>query len=102
MNKILIIEDEEAIADLEKDYLELSGFQVEIEHEGDKGLERAMTSEYDLIILDLMLPGMDGFEICRRIRDEKNTLDVGILDIAADVYQNEKEIASIYAHKRIY
>ena len=72
MNKILIIEDEEAIADLEKDYLELSGFQVEIEHEGDKGLERAMTSEYDLIILDLMLPGMDGFEICRRIRDEKN------------------------------
>lgn len=71
MNKILIIEDEEAIADLEKDYLELSGFQVEIEHEGDKGLERAMTSEYDLIILDLMLPGMDGFEICRRIRDEK-------------------------------
>lgn len=72
MNKILIIEDEEAIAYLEKDYLELSGFQVEIEHEGDKGLERAMTSEYDLIILDLMLPGMDGFEICRRIRDEKN------------------------------
>ena len=72
MNKILIIEDEEAIADLEKDYLELSGFQVEIEHEGDKGLERAMTSEYALIILDLMLPGMDGFEICRRIRDEKN------------------------------
>ena len=72
MNKILIIEDEEAIADLEKDYLELSGFQVEIEHEGDKGLERAMPSEYDLIILDLMLPGMDGFEICRRIRDEKN------------------------------
>ena len=72
MSKILIVEDEEAIADLEKDYLELSGFQVEIEHEGDKGLERAMTSEYDLIILDLMLPGMDGFEICRRIRDEKN------------------------------
>ena len=72
MNKILIIEDEEAIADLEKDYLELSGFQVEIEHEGDKGLERAVSSDYDLIILDLMLPGMDGFEICRRIRDEKN------------------------------
>ena len=70
MSRILIIEDEEAIADLEKDYLELSGFQVEIEHEGDKGLERAMTSEYDLIILDLMLPGMDGFEICRKLRDK--------------------------------
>ena len=68
MNKILIIEDEEAIADLEKDYLELSGFQVEIEHEGDKGLERAMTSEYDLIILDLMLPGMDGYQVCRELR----------------------------------
>ena len=63
MNKILIIEDEEAIADLEKDYLELSGFQVEIEHEGDKGLERAMTSEYDLIILDLMLPGLSGEKV---------------------------------------
>ena len=72
MSKILIIEDEEAIADLEKDYLELSGFQVEIENEGDKGLERALGAEYDLVILDLMLPGMDGFEICRRIRDQKN------------------------------
>ena len=72
MSKILIIEDEEAIADLEKDYLELSGFQVEIENEGNKGLVRALKGEYDLIILDLMLPGMDGFEICRHIRDEKN------------------------------
>ena len=80
MNKILIIEDEEAIADLEKDYLELSGFQVEIENEGDKGLEAALNTEYDLIILDLMLPGMDGFEICRRIRDEK---DIPILMVSA-------------------
>ena len=72
MSKILIIEDEEAIADLEKDYLELSGFQVEIENDGKKGLDAAMNGNYDLIILDLMLPGLDGFEICRRIRDEKN------------------------------
>ena len=72
MSKILIIEDEEAIADLEKDYLELSGFQVEIENDGEKGLEAAMNGSFDLIILDLMLPGLDGFEICRRIRDEKN------------------------------
>ena len=72
MSKILIIEDEEAIADLEKDYLELSGFQVEIENDGEKGLEAAMSENFDLIILDLMLPGIDGFEICRRIRDEKN------------------------------
>ena len=56
MSRILIIEDEEAIADLEKDYLELSGFEVEIENRGDTGLVRAMKEEFDLIILDLMLP----------------------------------------------
>ncbi len=72
MSKILIIEDEEAIADLEKDYLELSGFEVEIEERGDTGLTRALSEEFDLIILDLMLPGVDGFEICRSIREEKN------------------------------
>ena len=72
MSKILIVEDESAIADLEKDYLELSGFDVEIENDGDLGLIRALKNEYDLIILDLILPGTDGFEICRRIREEKN------------------------------
>ena len=72
MSKILIIEDEEAIADLERDYLELSGFEVEIEDRGDSGLTRALKDEFDLIILDLMLPGVDGFEICRKIREEKN------------------------------
>ncbi|MGN0291908.1 MAG: response regulator transcription factor, partial [Lachnospiraceae bacterium] len=73
MSKILIIEDEVAIADLERDYLELSGFTVEIENTGDVGLARALAEEFDLFILDLMLPGVDGFEICKRIRDEKNT-----------------------------
>lgn len=73
MNKILIIEDEEAIADLEKDYLELSGFGVEVENEGNKGLSRALEGDYSLFILDLMLPGVDGFEICRKIRQEKDT-----------------------------
>ncbi len=72
MSRILIIEDEEAIADLEKDYLELSGFQVEIEDRGDTGLTRALKEEFDLIILDLMLPGVDGFEICKQIRKGKN------------------------------
>ncbi len=72
MSKILIIEDEIAIADLEKDYLELSGFEVEVETTGDLGLERALKEEFDLIILDLMLPNMDGFEICKRIREVKN------------------------------
>ena len=72
MSKILIIEDEEAIADLEKDYLELSGFEVETEERGDIGLTRALKEGFDLIILDLMLPGVDGFEICKKIREEKN------------------------------
>ena len=71
MSKILIIEDEEAIADLEKDYLELSGFEVEIANRGDVGLQKAMTEEYDLIILDLMLPEVDGFDICKQVRQEK-------------------------------
>ena len=73
MSKILIIEDEEAIADLEKDYLELSGFEVAIENRGDLGLERALKEDFDLFVLDLMLPEVDGFEICRQIRDKKNT-----------------------------
>lgn len=72
MERILIIEDEPAIAELEKDYLELAGFEVEIESEGDMGLEKALFENYNLVVLDLMLPGMDGFEICRRIREEKN------------------------------
>lgn len=72
MEKILIIEDEPAIAELEKDYLELAGFEVEIESEGDMGLEKALFENYNLVVLDLMLPGLDGFEICRRIREEKN------------------------------
>lgn len=72
MSKILIVEDEEAIADLEKDYLELSDFEVTIENTGDKGLETALSDNFDLVILDLMLPGVDGFEVCKRIREEKN------------------------------
>ena len=73
MSKILIVEDEEAIADLEKDYLELSGFEVEVANDGETGLKKALENDYDLFILDLMLTGVDGFEICRQVRDEKNT-----------------------------
>ena len=73
MSKILIVEDEETIADLEKDYLELSGFEVEVANDGETGLEKALKDEYSLFILDLMLPGVDGFEICKKIREEKNT-----------------------------
>ena len=72
-SRILIIEDETSIAELEKDYLELSGFEVELEEQGDVGLERALNEDFDLLILDLMLPGMDGLEICKRFREVKNT-----------------------------
>ena len=73
MSRILIVEDEVSIAELEKDYLELSGFEVEIESDGMNGLTRALAEEFDLFILDLMLPGIDGFEICKQIREKKNT-----------------------------
>ncbi len=80
MSKILIVEDEEAIADLEKDYLELSDFEVTIENAGDRGLEAALSGNYDLVILDLMLPGIDGFEVCKQIREEK---DIPIIMVSA-------------------
>ena len=80
MKRILIVEDEVEIADLEKDYLELSGFEVIIATEGKAGLEMALNQDFDMFILDLMLPGMDGFEICRIIRETK---DMPILLISA-------------------
>lgn len=72
MAKILIIEDEKEIADLEKDYLEMNSFEVETYDRGDEGLDAAMKNDYDLVVLDLMLPGTDGFDICRKVRAEKN------------------------------
>ena len=80
MSKILIVEDEESIADLEKDYLELSSFEVEIENQGDTGLVRAIKEDFDLLILDLMLPEVDGFEICREVREKK---DIPIIMVSA-------------------
>lgn len=72
MSRILIIEDDRAIAELERDYLEASGFDVTVETDGRKGSERAAEGGYDLYILDLMLPGVDGFEICEKIREKQN------------------------------
>ncbi|MDR6552127.1 response regulator transcription factor [Paenibacillus qinlingensis] len=80
MSRILIVEDEQSIAELERDYLEISGYEVDIETSGERGLERALTFDYDLVILDLMLPIMDGFEICRRIRSVK---DIPIVMVSA-------------------
>lgn len=80
MSRILIIEDDESIAEIEKDYLELNEFEVDIENDGKKGLERALNTPYDLIILDLMLPSMDGFDICREISIHK---DIPIIMVTA-------------------
>ncbi len=70
MDKILIIEDDEAIAAIERDYLEIDGFQVEIAVDGITGLNRGSSGVFDLILLDLMLPGMDGFQVCRKLREK--------------------------------
>lgn len=78
--RILIVEDEESIAELERDYLELSGFSVDMESDGERGAERALSEEYQLLILDLMLPGKDGFEICREVREKK---DIPIIMVSA-------------------
>ena len=80
MSRILIIEDELSIAELERDYLELNDFEVEIETNGLKGLEKALNEEYSLILLDLMLPEVDGFEICKQIREKK---DIPIIMVTA-------------------
>lgn len=80
MNKILLVEDEESIAELEKDYLELSDFEVTIANDGRKGLEQALSQDFNMIILDLMLPGIDGYEICRQVREKK---DIPILMVSA-------------------
>ncbi|MEL7563540.1 MAG: response regulator transcription factor [Dehalobacterium sp.] len=80
MKKVLIIEDEQCIAELERDYLEVAGFETDIETDGRIGLQRALQGNYNIIILDLMLPEIDGFEVCRTIR--KN-IDIPIIIVSA-------------------
>ncbi|MGV8146249.1 MAG: response regulator transcription factor [Alkaliphilus sp.] len=87
MKKILIIEDEKSIAELQRDYLEINGFEVEIANDGKVGLDLAINKEYDLIILDLMLPGIDGFTICKEIRKHK---DVSIMMVSAKAEDIDK------------
>ena len=87
MKKILIIEDDESIAELERDYLEITGFKTEIAQDGYKGLDLALNEEFDLILLDVMLPGKDGFKVCQEIRAVK---EIPILMVTAkkeDIYK---------------
>jgi DNA-binding response OmpR family regulator len=78
--KILIIEDDSDIADLEKDFLEINGFEITIANDGIKGAEHALSNQFSLILLDLMLPGKDGIRICREIRTK---IDIPILMVTA-------------------
>jgi len=87
MTSILIIEDDQSIAELERDYLQINGFSVDIATTGPSGLKKAKTNSYDLIILDVMLPGIDGFKICRQLRDE---MDIPILMISARTEDDDK------------
>lgn len=80
MKKVLVIEDDQAIAEIEKDFLEINGFAVTVAEDGEKGLAAALSGEHDLILLDLMLPGIDGLEVCKRIR---GILDIPILMVTA-------------------
>lgn len=85
--KILIIEDDTYISELEKDYLEVSGYEVSIVSNGQEGMRTALEEDFSLIILDLMLPGMDGFEVCRRVRAEK---DIPIIMVTAKKEEIDK------------
>ncbi len=78
--KILIVEDDNSIAELEKDYLELGGYEVQVQADGRSGLKAALDGDFGLLILDIMLPGVDGFEICKQVREKKN---VPILFVSA-------------------
>jgi two-component system, OmpR family, response regulator len=87
MNKILIIEDDSSIAELQKDYLEVAGFQVIVCADGLTGLEAIRENEYDLLILDIMLPGMDGLEILRSMKEDK---DIPVLLVSAKKEEIDK------------
>lgn len=80
MPRILIVEDDEAIAAVERDYLKVDQFEVEIAADGNVGLALGLSGEFDLILLDLMLPGIDGFTVCRKLREQ---VDIPILMVTA-------------------
>lgn len=87
LKKILIIEDDKSIAEIERDFLEISGFETFIIGDGIEGLKHASSGEYDLILLDLMLPNIDGYEICKKIR---SIIDVPIIMVTARIEDVDK------------
>lgn len=119
MKRILIVEDDQSIANLQKDYLELSGYSVTIVSGGQEGLQALKREEYDLVILDIMLPGMDGFEVLRTIREEDdipvllvsaraeeiykiNGLGLGADDYITKPFSSAELVARVNAHLKKY
>lgn len=119
MKKILIIEDDRGIAELERDYLEANDFDVAIEEDGLLGKKKALTEAYDLILLDIMLPGQDGFQICREIREAKDVpiilisakqedidkvrgLGLGANDYISKPFSPNELVARVKAHLAVY
>ena len=98
MSKILIVEDEESIADIEKDYLELNGYEVEVCNDGTSGLAAALHEDIDMCILDIMLPGTDGFEICKQVREVR----VGADDYMTKPFSPSELVARVKAHLARY
>ena len=118
VKKILIVEDDKLAAELERDYLEASGYEVDICGNGSDGLLKMESEEYDLIILDIMLPEINGFEICREIRQKKNVpiimvtaktedpdlirgLELGADDYIIKPFNPAELVARVKAHIRI-
>jgi len=87
MKKILTIEDDVSIAEIERDFLQIHGFDVTIVADGRQGLQEAISGKYDLILLDVMLPSMDGYEVCKKARD---VVDIPILMVTAKIEDLDK------------
>ena len=119
MKRILIVEDDISIGDVEKDYLEISGFEVVVETDGLSGRDKAINGDFDLVMLDVMLPGIDGFQICKDIRkvkdipiimvtarteeiDKLRGLGLGIDDYVTKPFSPNELIARVKAHLNRY
>jgi len=87
MRKILIAEDDITIAEIEKDYLEVNGFEVDVVYDGTAALEAVREGKYNLLLLDIMMPGLSGFDVCKQVRD---IIDIPILMVTAKMESFDK------------